>query len=76
MRSEVGVGPRVAVVGADLDALDGALPDQARPVRPTAPCRTTRVRDMKSGKPGGTSSALGSIRVTGSPCSPGSRRKR
>ena len=33
----------------------------------SGPGRTTRARDMKSGKPGGTSSARGAIRVTGAP---------
>ena len=36
----------------------------------------TRVRDMKSGKPGGMSSARGAMRVTGSPGSSGSWRNR
>ncbi|QTI43849.1 hypothetical protein JYK04_01612 [Streptomyces nojiriensis] len=54
----------------------GPYPDQARPSSTTGPGRTIRVRDMKSGKPGGTIRARGAILVTGSPGSSGVCRKR
>src|SRR5207253_671341 len=47
--------------------LIAARPDHARPTMSCRPGATNRVRVMKSGTPGGTISALGSIRVTGSP---------
>ncbi|MFE3857926.1 hypothetical protein ACFXPN_43155 [Streptomyces griseorubiginosus] len=47
----------------------GARPEQGHPFGVTVPGRTIRARDMKSGKPGGTSEARGAIRVTGSPSS-------
>ncbi|GAA2776956.1 hypothetical protein GCM10019017_22460 [Streptomyces showdoensis] len=49
----LGVGPAALPVGAELHAGHGACPDQARPASGTGPGWTTRVRDMKSGKPGG-----------------------
>src|SRR6266545_4552004 len=45
----------------------GARPDQARPRSTWRPASSRRVRDRKSGMPGGSSSERGSIRVTGTP---------
>src|SRR5712692_9460783 len=47
----------------------GAHPDQARPEIRWVPTSRIRRRDRKSGKPGGTISARGWIRVTGRPSS-------
>ena len=73
-------GTEVAVtslIGPDSDAhVFEPSPDQARPSMVTGPGRTTRVRDMKSGKPGGTSSARGAMRVTDWPGSSASCRYR
>src|SRR5215217_845275 len=54
----------------------GAHPDQARPNSGTVPAATNRCRLMKSGKPGGISSARGSIRVTAVPGSSAAERIR
>ena len=75
-REAGGRRPGGSVIQAELDQADRESPDQARPSSSTGPGRTTRRRDMKSGKPGGITSARGRIRVTGVPTSPGLCRSR
>ena len=52
LRPEVGVRPRSAVVGADLDAHHGSPPGPGPPREVTGPGRRMRTRVMKSGSPG------------------------
>ena len=67
-RLELRVGPGLAAVGAHLDAHDRRRgPTTRGPRARIGPASTKRVRDRKSGMPGGTISARGRIRVTGVP---------
>jgi hypothetical protein len=67
------IGPGLAAVDGDIDSADRSHPDQARPSIVVRPARSTRVRvrDMKSGYPGGRSSARGSMQLSGAPPSSG-----